>query len=138
LARQESSARELMFVRKLQAKKQPCGLGSRLRREAVGHPLGEKFDARLRPGTFASWRRGRHYCAADCPDAIVDGGGVFFDVIVTCQIERRAHAFDVSVGKERANVFLKARRYRHCASQVLDYADVAWNFRLELPLAPKA
>ena len=59
-----------------------------------------------------------------------------FDVILTSQVERLAHSLDVSFRKERANVRLKARRFRHCASQVLDYADVAVSFvNLRLPVS---
>jgi hypothetical protein len=79
----------------------------------------------LRPRTFSFWWWGRHYDAADSTDAIVDGASVLFDVIVTSQVERLAHALNISLRKERANVHLKARRFRHCASQVLDYTDVA-------------
>ena len=49
---------------------------------------------------------------------------MLFDVIVTVQIEALPHAFNVSFRKERQNVRLKARRFRHSASRVLDYADV--------------
>jgi hypothetical protein len=42
---------------------------------------------------------------------------VLFDVIVTSQVERLAHALNISFRKERANVHLKARRFHHCASQ---------------------
>jgi hypothetical protein len=35
---------------------------------------------------------------------------------------------NVSVREERADVCLKARRFRHCASQVLAYRDVAVSF----------
>jgi hypothetical protein len=82
----------------------------------------------LRPRTFSIWGWGRHYRSANSPDAIVDSGSVLFDVIVTSQVERLAHALNVSLRKERANVRLKARRFRHCASQVLDYTDVAVSF----------
>ena len=59
-----------------------------------------------------------------------------FDVIVTSQVERLAHALDVSFRKERTNVRLKARRFCHCASQVLDYADVAVSFvNAKLPVS---
>jgi hypothetical protein len=53
---------------------------------------------------------------------------MLFDLIVTSQVERLAHALNVSLRKERSNVHLKARRFRHCASQVLDYMDVAVSF----------
>jgi hypothetical protein len=82
----------------------------------------------LRPRTFSFWWWGRHYRAADSTNAIVDGASVLFDVIVTSQVERLAHALNVPFGKERANVYLKARRFRHCASQVLGYTDVAVSF----------
>jgi hypothetical protein len=82
----------------------------------------------LLPRTFSFWWWGRHYRAADSTNAIVDGASVLFDVIVTSQVERLAHALNVSFRKERANVHLKARRFRHCASQVLDYTDVAVSF----------
>jgi hypothetical protein len=82
----------------------------------------------LLPGTFTSWWWWRHYGAADSTNAIVDGASVLFDVIVTPQVEGFAHALNVSLCKERANVHLKARRFRHCASQVLDYTDVAIPF----------
>jgi hypothetical protein len=82
----------------------------------------------LLPRTFSSWWWGRHYGAANSTNAIVDGASVLFDVIVTSQVERLAHALNVSLRKERANVHLKARRSRHCASQVLDYTDVAVSF----------
>jgi hypothetical protein len=82
----------------------------------------------LRPGTFSSWWRGRHYGAADSTNAIVDGDSVLLDVIVTSQVKRLAHASNVSLSKERANVHLKARRFRHFASQVLDYTDLAVSF----------
>src|SRR5271156_5499862 len=42
-----------------------CALSGRLRLVAVRHPLCEEVDARLRPRTFPSWRRGRHYHATD-------------------------------------------------------------------------
>jgi hypothetical protein len=58
----------------------------------------------------------------------VDGASVLFDVIVTSQVERLAHALNVSLRKERPNVRLKARRFRHCASQLLDYTDAAVPF----------
>jgi hypothetical protein len=41
------------------------------------------------------------------------------DVIVTSQVERLAHALNVPLRKERADVHLKARSFRHCASQAL-------------------
>jgi hypothetical protein len=83
----------------------------------------------LLPGTFSFWWWRRHYGAADSTNAIVDGASVLFDVIVTSQVERLAHALNVSLRKERANVHLKARGFRHCASsQVLDYTDVAVSF----------
>jgi hypothetical protein len=50
----------------------------------------------LLPGTFSSWWRGRHYGAADFTDAIVDGGSVLFDFIVTSLVERLAYAWNVS------------------------------------------
>jgi hypothetical protein len=78
--------------------------------------------------TFSSWRWRRHYRAADSPNAIVDSGSVLFDVIVTSQVERLAHALNVPFRKERANVRLKACRFRHCASQALDYTPVAVSF----------
>ena len=53
---------------------------------------------------------------------------MLFDVIVTSQVERLAHALNVSLRKQRANVHLKARRFRHCASHALDYTDVAVSF----------
>jgi hypothetical protein len=67
------------------------------------------------------WWWGRHYGAADSTNAIIDGASVLLDVIVTSQVERPAHGLNVSLRKERPNVHLKARRFRHCASQVLDY-----------------
>jgi hypothetical protein len=85
----------------------------------------------LRPRTFSSWWRGRHYGAADPTNAIVDGGRVLLDVIVASQVERLAHALNVSLRKERADVHLKARRFRHCASQVWDYMDVAVSFVIQ-------
>src|ERR1035438_7341222 len=42
-----------------------------------------------------------------------------FDVTVTSQVQRLAHALNVSLGEGRAKVSLKARRFRHCASQAL-------------------
>ena len=61
---------------------------------------------------------------------------MFFDVIVTSQVERLAHALNVPFRKERANVRLKARRFRHCASQALDYTHVAVSFvHLKLPVS---
>jgi hypothetical protein len=96
-----------------------------LRLESVGHPFGEQFNARLRPRTFSLWGRGRHYGATDSLYAIVDGSSVVFDVIVTSQVERLAHPANVSFRKERADVSLKARRFRHCASQSLRHMDVA-------------
>jgi hypothetical protein len=98
---------------------------AKLRREPIRHPLGEQFNLRLRPRTFSSWWWGRHYGAADSTNTIVDGGSVLFNVIVTSQVEGFAHALNVSFRKQRANIHLKARRFRHCASQVLDYADVS-------------
>ena len=53
---------------------------------------------------------------------------MLFHVIVTSQVERRAHALNVAFRKERADVHLKARRFRHCASHVFDYVDVAVSF----------
>jgi hypothetical protein len=50
---------------------------------------------------------------------------VLFDVIVTVQIEPFAHAFNVPFGEERENVRLKARGFRHGASRMPDYTDVA-------------
>ena len=44
---------------------------------------------------------------------------MLFDVIVTSQVERLSHALNVALRKERANVRLEARRFRHRASQVL-------------------
>jgi hypothetical protein len=79
----------------------------------------------LGPRTFSFWWCGRHYGAADSTNAIVNGASVLFDVIVTSQVERLAHALNVSFRKERADVHLKARRFRHCASQILDYLDAA-------------
>jgi hypothetical protein len=64
----------------------------------------------------------------DSTNAIVDGPSVLFNVIVTSQVERLAHALNVPLRKERANVHLIARRFRHCASQVWDYTDVAFSF----------
>ena len=106
----------------------PWALGGRLTWKAVRHPFSECFNARLRPRTFPSWWWRRHHRAADSPNAIVDGGSVLLDVIVTSQVEPLAHPLNVSFRKERANVHLKARRFRHCASQVLDYMDVAVSF----------
>jgi hypothetical protein len=61
---------------------------------------------------------------------------VLFDVIVTSQVERLAHGLNVSFRKEWAKVRLKARRFRHRASQVLDYSDVAVSFvNLKLPVS---
>jgi hypothetical protein len=82
----------------------------------------------LRPRTFSSWRWGRHYRAADSANAIVDGGSMLLYVIVTSQVERFAHALNVSFCKERANVRLKAGRFRHCASRVLDRVDLFFSF----------
>jgi hypothetical protein len=82
----------------------------------------------LLPGTFSFWGWGRHYGAADSTNAIVDGASVLFDVIVTSQVERLAHALNVSLRKERPDVHFKARRFHHCASQVLDFMDVAISF----------
>jgi len=45
-------------------------------------------------------------------------------VIITSQVERFAHASNVSLRKKRANVRLKAR-FRHCSSQPLDYTYAA-------------
>jgi hypothetical protein len=50
---------------------------------------------------------------------------VRFDLIKACQVEPLFHAFNVSLGKKRANVCLKARRFRHCPSQLLDFAYAA-------------
>jgi hypothetical protein len=60
-----------------------------------------------------------------CPErsAIVDDANMLFDVIVTPQVERLAHALNVSLRKERTNVRLKARRFRHRASHALEYMD---------------
>jgi hypothetical protein len=99
--------------------------------EPVRHPLGEQFNPRWRPRTLSSWWWGRHYGAADSTNAIVNGDCVLFDVIVTSQVERLAHALNVSLGKERANVRLKARRSHHYASQLLDYTDVPVCFRIQ-------
>jgi hypothetical protein len=82
----------------------------------------------LLPRTFSFGWWGRHYGAADSTNAIVDGASVLLNVIVTSQVERLAPALNVSLRKERADVHLKARRFRHCASQVLDYMDVAVSF----------
>jgi len=82
----------------------------------------------LVPRTFSFWWWGRHYGTADSTNAIVDGASVLFDIIVTSQVERRAHALNVSFRKERADVHVKASRFRHCASQVFDYMDVAASF----------
>jgi hypothetical protein len=82
----------------------------------------------LLPRTFTFWWWWRHYRAPDSLNAIVYGGCVLFDVIVTSQIERLAHALKVPFREERANVRLKAGRFRHCASQALDYTDVAVSF----------
>jgi hypothetical protein len=87
----------------------------------------------LLPRTLSFWWWGRHYGAADSTNAIIDGASVPFDVIVTSQVERLAHALNVSLRKERANIHLKARRFRHCASQVLDYTDVAVSLVNPLP-----
>src|SRR5580692_1796522 len=84
-----------------------------LRLEPARHPLGEQFNPRLRPRTLSSWWRGRHYGAADSTNAIVDGASMLFDVIVTSQVERLAHALNVSLRKQRSNIHLKARRFRH-------------------------
>ena len=66
---------------------------------------------------------------------MVDGSSVLFYVIVTSQVERLAHAQNVPFRKERADIRLKARRFRHCASQSLNYADVAVCFvNLKLPV----
>ena len=108
--------------------KDQMGVWGRLRLEPVRHPLGEQLDPRLRPGTFSPRWWGRHYGAADSTNAIVDRGSVLLNVIVTPQVEGLAHALNVSLRKERANVYLKARRFRHFASQVLDYADIAVPF----------
>src|ERR1700733_11209550 len=93
--------------------KDQMGVWGRLRLEPVRHPLGEQFNPRLLPRTFSSWRRRRHYGAADSTNAIVDGASVLFDVIVTCEVEGLAHALNVSLRKERSNVVLKACRFRH-------------------------
>jgi hypothetical protein len=107
-----------------------------LRLKPVRHPLGEQFNPRLLPRTFPSWWRGRHNGAADSTNAIVDGGSVLLDVIVASQVERLAHALNVSLRKERADIYLKARRFRHCASQVLDFTDFAVCFvNAKLPLS---
>src|SRR5580700_6858724 len=79
----------------------PWGLRDGLRLKAVRHPFSEEFNARLRPRTFSSWRWRRHYCAADSPNAIIDGSSVLFDVIVTFQVETLLHALNVPFGKER-------------------------------------
>jgi hypothetical protein len=50
---------------------------------------------------------------------------VHLDVIITSQVERFAHAANVSLRKKRANVLLKARRFHHCSSQRLDYTYAA-------------
>ena len=50
------------------------------------------------------------------------------NVIVTRQVERLAHALNVSICEERANVRLKAGRLRHRASQLLDYTDIEVSF----------
>src|SRR5580698_6620649 len=114
----------------------PGRLEDGLRLKAVRHPFSEEFNARLRPRTFSSWRWGRHDRAADSPDAIVDGGSVLFDVIVTCQVEGLHHSLNVSLRKKGPNVRLKARRFRHCASQVLEFTDVSVCFvNLRLPIA---
>jgi hypothetical protein len=123
-----------------QERVQGHGAWGRLRWEPVRHPLREEFNPRLLPRTFSFWWRGRHHRATDSPNAIVDGAGVLLDVIVTSQVERRAHAFNVSFRKERANVCLKARRFRHCASQGLDYDPLTncrsiWYNTEFLPLA---
>ena len=59
-----------------------------------------------------------------------------FDLIVTFQVEPLLHAFNVSLRKERPNVRLKARRFRHCASQALDITHVAvFLVNLRLPVS---
>jgi hypothetical protein len=60
---------------------------------------------------------GGHHGAADSTNAIVDGASVLFNVVVTSQVECLAHALNISFRKERPNVHLKARRFRHCASR---------------------
>jgi hypothetical protein len=82
----------------------------------------------LLPKTLSSGWWVRHYGATDSTNTIVDGASVLSDVIATSQVERLAHALNVSLRKERANIHLKARRFRHCASQVLGYVDVAVSF----------
>jgi len=54
----------------------------------------------LLPRSFTSSWWGRHYRAADSTKAIVDGASVLFDVIVTAQVERFAHALNVAFGKK--------------------------------------
>jgi hypothetical protein len=55
----------------------------------------------------------RHHGAADSTNAIVDGGSVLFDVVVTSQVERLAHALNVALRKEWANVRLEAGLFCH-------------------------
>jgi hypothetical protein len=98
---------------------QPRRLHGRLRLEPVRHPLREQFNSRLLPGTFPSWWRWRHYGSADSTNAIVNGDGMLLNVIVTRQVKCLAHALNVSLRKERANIFLKTRRCSHSTSQVL-------------------
>jgi hypothetical protein len=55
----------------------------------------------------------------------VDRGSVRFDFIIARQVEPLDHALNVSIRKKRANVCLKARRFRHCSSQPLDFTYAA-------------
>jgi hypothetical protein len=105
------------------------GLGNqdRLRGTPIRHPLGKKFNARLGPRAFSSWRRGRHYRATDSPNAVVDGRRVRLNIIMTRQVERLAHGVDVSVRKKRPNVRFKTRWFRHGASQALAFMYFAFN-----------
>jgi len=82
----------------------------------------------LGPRTFTFWWWWRHYRAADSPNAVVDGGCVGLHLIITRQVKPLDHALNVSFRKKRANVRSKARRFSHCASQVLDYTDAAVSF----------
>jgi hypothetical protein len=86
----------------------------------VRHPFGEELNPGLRPGTFSSRRRGRHYGPADATNPVVDGRGVCFHVVVICEIERLAHGVNIPLCEERANVRLKARLCRHNSKNLKD------------------
>jgi hypothetical protein len=67
---------------------------------------------------------GWHDSAADSPNPLVDDRPVRLYVITTGQMEGLTHRVNVLSGNERANVRLKTRRFRYCASQLLDYSYV--------------